>query len=39
VSTIILDQTNVAIANFVAEILMEFAQKEVAAKRLMEAER
>jgi hypothetical protein len=39
VSTIILNQTNVAIANFVAEILMEFAEKEADAKKLMEAER
>jgi hypothetical protein len=29
----------VAIANFVAKILMEFAEKEAAAKKLMEAER
>jgi hypothetical protein len=39
VHTVTLEQTNAAIANRAAEISMEFAAKEAAAKRLIAAER
>jgi hypothetical protein len=39
VHAIILEQTNTAIANRVAEISVEFTSKEAAAKNLMAAER
>jgi hypothetical protein len=38
VRTITLEQTNSAIADHVAEILVEFAAKEAATKRLIVAE-
>jgi hypothetical protein len=37
VCAVVLEQTNATIANRIAEISMEFATKEVAAKRLMAA--
>jgi hypothetical protein len=39
VRAVVLEQTNTAIANRVADISMEFTAKEAAAKRLMAAER
>jgi hypothetical protein len=39
VCTVVLEQTNAAIANRAAKISVEFAAKEVAAKRLMAAKR
>jgi hypothetical protein len=39
VRAVVLEQTNTAIANRIAEISVEFAAKEVATKRLMVAER
>jgi hypothetical protein len=38
VRAIVLEQTNVAIVNRIAEISVEFAAKETSAKRLMSAE-
>jgi hypothetical protein len=39
VRAVVLEQTNAAIADCVAEILVEFAAKEAASKRLMAGER